>query len=102
MFSEEKKEFKVGDVIITKNCFNTYKRTVTRVTKLHAICETVRKDGTKYTSKFKKEYILYKNDQKQENCGKAHLTPVPRIDWNTNEYYVFPSEMKFNLDIKEQ
>ena len=85
MFDTEKKEFKVGDVIITKNWCTTYKRTVTRVTKLHAVCDIVREDGTGYTTKFKKEYQVYKD-------GKAHLTPVPRIDWDQNEYTVISKE----------
>lgn len=81
MFETENKEFKVGDVIVVKNCFTTYKLTVTRVTKLHAICDVKREDGTGYTAKFKKVYSV-------GNSGRCFVRPVPRIEWNTNEYTV--------------
>ena len=79
----EKKEFKVGDVITVKNCFTTYKITVTRVTKTQAICDVKRKDGAGYTAKFKKEYTTYGTD-------KCFLSPIPRIEYNFNEYSVTP------------
>lgn len=83
MFTTEKKEFKVGDVIVVKNWVTTYRLTVTRVTKLHAVCDVKRKDGSGYTAKFKKTY-------EESNNGKFFLTPVPRVDWNTDEYTVIP------------
>ena len=79
----EKKELKVGDVITVKNCFTTYKVTVTRVTKTQAICDVKRKDGTGYTAKYKKEYTRY-------GTGQCYLSPIPRIEYNFNEYIVTP------------
>ncbi len=81
MFETENKEFKVGDVIVVKNCFTTYKFTVTRVTKLHAICDVKREDGTGYTQKFKRGYSVFHNN-------KAIVSRVPRIEWDQNEYTV--------------
>ncbi len=81
-----KAKFQVGDVIITKSWYNTYPRTVTRVTKTQAICEVKREDGTGYISKFRKEYLVTKTGDKVHYT----VTPVPRIDWNTNEYTVIP------------
>ena len=79
----EKKEFKVGDVITVKNCFTTYKIKVTRVTKTQAICDVKRKDGTGYTAKYKKEYTTY-------GTGPCDLSPIPRIEYDFNEYTVTP------------
>lgn len=81
MLNIEKKEFKVGDVIVVKNWATTYKLTVTRVTKLHAVCDVKREDGSGYTAKFKKEYEV-------TNSGNCFVTPVPRVSWNTNTYTV--------------
>ncbi len=81
-----KAEFHVGDVIVTRNWYNTYPRTVTKVTKTQAICEVKREDGTGYISKFRKEYLVTKTGDKVHYT----VTPIPRIDWNTNEYTVIP------------
>lgn len=84
MFDWENKEFKVGDVIVIENWATKCSVTVTRVTKLHAICEIKRADGTEYTYKFKKNYSA---------CGNGFiLTPVPRIEWNTNKYTVITKD----------
>ena len=83
MFEEAKKTFEVGDVILVKNWVNTYKLTVTRVTKLHAICDVKREDGTGYTQKFKRDYSVFHNN-------KAFVRQVPRIDWDQSEYTVIP------------
>ena len=85
MFNAEKKEFKVGDVIVVKNWAATYRYEVTRVTKTQAICDIRRKNGTGYTAKFRKEYSKYDN-------GAFHITPIPRIEWNTNEYTVISED----------
>ena len=88
MFDSVKKEFKVGDIIVIKNWATTYSITVTRVTKLHAVCEYTRKDGTSFTTKFKKYYDVFKG-----GAGvHFHVTPVPRIEWNTNEYTVISKD----------
>ena len=83
MFDEAKKTFEVGDVIVVKNWATTFKLTVTRVTKLHAICDVKRKDGTGYTQKFKRDYSVFYNN-------KAFVRPVPSIEWDQNEYMVIP------------
>ena len=83
MFDEVKKIFEVGDVIVVKNCFTTYSLTVTRVTKLHAICDVKREDGSGYTAKFKRDYLVFYNN-------KASVRRVPRIEWDQNEYTVIP------------
>ena len=83
MFDEAKKIFEVGDVIVVKNCFNTFSVTVTRVTKLHAICDVKREDGTGYTMKFKRDYSVFYNKT-------AFVRRVPRIEWDQNEYTVIP------------
>ena len=89
MFDEIKRDFKVGDVIVVKNFINTYSIKVTRVTKTQAICVVKRKDGTGYTAKYKKTYSF-------TNChdGTKHfyVTPIPRIEWNTNEYTVISED----------
>ena len=59
------KEFKVGDVLVVKNCFNTYKHTITRVTKTQAICDVKRSDGTGYTARYRKVYEDYENGKFQ-------------------------------------
>ena len=81
MFYEEQKEFKVGDVIIVKSWAGKHKYEVTRVTKTQAICEVKREDGTGFTAKYKRKYSVY-------GSGNYHVTPVPFIRWNTNEYTV--------------
>ena len=81
MFNEKQKEFKVGDVIIVKNWFGKRKHEVTRVTKTQAICEIKREDGTGFTVKYKRKYLVGES-------GYCHVTPVPFIEWNTNEYTV--------------
>lgn len=84
---EEKKEFKVGDIIVIKNFATKYSIPVTRVTKTQAICEVKRKDGTGYVQKFRKTYEVSK--------GKHfYLDPIPRIEWNTNEYTVISKDEK--------
>lgn len=84
MFDDEaKKIFEVGDVIVVKNWATTFKLTVTRVTKLHAICDVKREDGTGYTQKFKRDYSVFHNN-------KAFVRRVPRIEWDQNEYTVIP------------
>lgn len=83
----EKKEFKAGDIIVIKNFTGKHSITVTRVTKTQAICEVRRKDGTGYVQKFRKTYEVSK--------GKHfYLTPIPRIEWNTNEYTVISKDEK--------
>ena len=82
MFDEVKKTFEVGDVIVVKNWATTYSLTVTRVTKLHAICDVKREDGSGYTAKFKRDYSVFHN--------KAFVRRVPRIEWDQNEYTVIP------------
>lgn len=79
------KEFKVGDVLVVKNCFNTYKHTITRVTKTQAICDVKRSDGTGYTARYRKVYEDYEN-------GKFHVDPIPYNMWNMNEYTVVPKD----------
>ena len=56
MFDWTKKEFKVGDIIVVKNWTGTHSLTVTRLTKLYAVCEYKRKDGTGFTAKYRKSY----------------------------------------------
>lgn len=87
MVDLEKRKFEVGDVIVIKNWYNTTKIQVTRVTKTQAVCEIKRPDGTGYTRKYKIEYIPF-----AENDNRAHVFPIPRTEWNTNEYYVYPKE----------
>lgn len=81
MFDSVKKNFEVGDIIVTKNFMGTYKTLVTRVTKTQAICEVKRADGTGYIAKYRREYVKYPT-------GTVFITPIPRIDWDTNEYSV--------------
>ena len=76
----EKREFKVGDKILITSWYGTHTIQVTKLTKLHAVCEVKRTDGTSYVSKFKKEYIVDGN--------YYGVTPVPKIDFNTNKYKV--------------
>lgn len=83
MFDEAKKFFEVGDVIVVKNWATTFKLTVTRVTKLYAICDVKRKDGTGFTMKFKRDYSVFHDN-------KAFVRRVPRIEWDQNEYTVIP------------
>ena len=84
----EKKEFKVGDMIITKNFTGISKRFVTRVTKTQAICVVKRADGTSYTAKYRKEYEVWECDGKKH----FHVDPVPRIEWDMNERSVITRE----------
>lgn len=81
MFNAEQKEFKVGDVIIVSNWYGKTKYEVTRVTKTQAICEIKRENGTGFTVKYKRKYSV---------CGSGNclVTPVPFINWSTNEYTV--------------
>lgn len=83
MFEVVKKTFEVGDVIIVKNWAGTSKLTVTRVTKLHAICDVKRKDGTSYAAKFKRDYSLFHGE-------KASVRRVPYAEWDQNEYTIIP------------
>lgn len=76
----EKREFKVGDKIVIMNWYGTHTIQVTKVTKLHAVCEVKRADGTGYVQKFKKEYIVDGN--------YYGVTLVPRINFDTNKYKV--------------
>ena len=76
----EKREFKVGDKIIITNWYGTRTIQVTRVTKLHAVCEVKRADGTSYVNKFKKEYLV--------NGNYYNVTPVPKIGFGINKYKV--------------
>lgn len=86
MFETENKEFKVGDIIVTKNFTGIYKKIVTRVTKTQAICDVKRADGTKYTAKYKKTYEVYGNKH-------FHVRPIPYIKWDyQNEYSVITKE----------
>jgi hypothetical protein len=85
MFNVVKKQFEVGDIIVTKNFTGTYKRIVTRVTKTQAICDVKRSDGTGYAAKFRRGYDLYPN-------GGAHVTPNPYIEWDMNEYSVIAKD----------
>ena len=55
MFDWTKKEFKVGGIIVVKNWTGTHSLTVTRLTKLYAVCEYKRKDGTGFTAKYRKK-----------------------------------------------
>ena len=88
MFDSVTKEFKVGDKIVVKNWATRYTITVTRVTKLHAICEIKRKDGSGYIAKFKKNYSIFNGS----NGPHFMVSPVPRIEWNTNEYTVISKD----------
>jgi hypothetical protein len=76
----ESKQFQVGDVIVVKNWHGTRKDKVTRVTKTMAICEK-----TNYTCRYKREYYIWNEETK-----RAGVTPLPRVTWNTTEYFVNP------------
>lgn len=88
MFGLTKKEFKVGDIIVVKNWVGTQSFTVTRLTKLYAVCEYKRKDGTGFTAKYQKYYDVLEG----ESGVHFNVTPVPRIEWNSNEYTVISKD----------
>ena len=77
--------FEVGDTIVVKTWCGTYKHIVTRVTKTMAVCECNKPDVPKCTCRYKRYYYLWNEDTK-----RANVTPLPRIEWNTNEYFVNP------------
>ena len=88
MFDWAKKEFKVGGIIVVKNWTGTHSLTVTRLTKLYAVCEYKRKDGTGFTAKYRKSYDVIEGG----SCVRFNVTPVPRIEWNSNEYTVISKD----------
>ena len=86
MFDTVRKKFEVGDIIITKNFTGAYKKTVTRVTKTQAICDVIRPDGTGYVAKYRRDYEVWED-------GKCYVVPIPRIEWDQNEYSVIAKEV---------
>ena len=74
------KQFQVGDVIVVKSWCGTRRDKVTRVTKTMAICEK-----TNYTCRYKREYQIWNEETK-----RAGVTPLPRVTWNTTDYFVNP------------
>lgn len=78
------KEFKVGDkIVVTPRYGAKYTLTVTRLTKLHAVCETKNLMGTKISFKFKKNW--------RKNGNYFSVRPVPVPDWITTTYEVIES-----------
>lgn len=97
MFKEEKREFKVGDILLVSSWASICKYKVTRVTKTQAICEVKRSDGTSFSSKYRKEYTVVSNDDgKFETDENGRLMifvhPIPYEQWNTKDYYLIPNE----------
>lgn len=87
MFDYNKRTFEVGDVVIVKNWATEQRLRVTRVTKLHAICEVKRADGSGYSIKFKREYGV-------STSGCCFVSRVPRISFDMNEYKVIQNHNK--------
>ena len=82
----EKREFKVGDIVLVKNWMGTTKYVINRVTKTQAISDVLNEDGTKrYSLKFRKTYYVWGEENGITRIG---VTPVPIIEWNTNEYFL--------------
>lgn len=83
MSSSIKKQFKVGDVVIIKNCYGSSVEEVIRLTKTQAITKSIANENL--LGKFRIDYIAY-----DIGDGKTHysVTPVPYIEWDTNEYVV--------------
>lgn len=75
------KQFKVGDKIVVKNWYATRTYEVYRVTKTQAIVRiNDRCDG---------KYRINYNVTDLGNGRKFYsVNPIPRIEWNTNEYEV--------------
>lgn len=82
----EKREFKVGDIVLVKTWMNTTKYVINRVTKTQAISDVLNEDGTKrYSFKLRKTYYIWGEENGITRIG---VTPVPIIAWNTNEYFL--------------
>ena len=77
-------EFKVGDKIRIKNCLSVNDIVINRVTKTQAMADVFNEDGSKrYTYKFRKEYDIW-----NKKTMSIWVTPIPRIEWNTNSYFL--------------
>lgn len=78
-----KKELKVGDKIIIKNWANTSTYTIDKVGKKFATAPL--NNGTNYKLRFYKDYSIGES-------GRVYIERSPRIDYDTNDYYVIPAE----------
>lgn len=79
------REFKIGDKVRIHTWLGDSIVTINRITKTQAIADVFEKDGKtkRYSYKFKRFYQIY-----DESDTRIFPHPVPRIEWNTNEYFL--------------
>lgn len=77
-------EFKVGDKIKMIAWYGSHIVVINRVTKTQAIADVFDNDGKiRYRYKFSKYYDIW-----DEGTMRINVHPIPRVNYNTTDYYL--------------